>query len=1309
MVKPGRKIAALALLLLGLALVGGGAWLVGTDAGARALFAGVSRWSPLTIEVEALSGRLADELHLDGVRLRWPGGEAEIPTLRLRWQPRQLFRWEFTVEELELGEVIIRLQPGPAVAAKAGTPAPLRWPLVSGLPRRLAGSITSLQLAGVTIHGAGPEAQHFGPVRGRLDWQDGILRLSALHARTPYGTLTGEVAAGLVTPSLVLRLRGEAIDAAAELREGQLTLNLAAGSDGELMAGPLALELRTTEQGNVHLAGELGLAAAAVELRELLLSRSSAAGEARGRLRYRFDDAASPLLVQLQLAGVDLAGEIGNATALSGSLDLAGGLEAYTGKFDLSNRGAGWHDLRLAGKVSGDRQQLTLSDLDGRLLAGHLGGILALDWSRDLALTATLQGKGLDPALLSPLLSGQLNLDLSGTLRLPADAPLQLKLTAQLHDSILRGQPLTGAVTAELTGDDLRLQQLELHGDGIALTAAGRLQERLDFSVTLRSLEKLLPDARGSGTATGWLRWQGGELSGRIDGRGENFAYAGLEIGRATLQLQRPTPGRAIALHADLGAIRYQQLSFDHFELSGEGGPQEHRLQLALQWPQGHGECEVTGGYRTGKWSGQILRLEGEDQKQGNWRLAAPVDLVADNETLHFTALELSSDRGESLDVTGDFDHGGGQGKIVAQWDELTLEHANPWLAALQLDGTTSGTLEGSWAEGGALRLQGKVVAASRLQQGGLTLEVRHLAADFSWDEKGLLLLGELDLAPHGHATARLTSPERGQLALPQRLTLQLDWDALGPELIAPWLPPTLAVSGSLAGALSAELYPGNTFAVSGKGMVKDGVLTWGQNKGKVSMALHNADLGWRWQQKTLDLDLALNLADYGEIAGKLSLPLPAALPVAFAPAGPLRGEVKGHFQERGLLTTLLPGALRESHGDLDLDLRVGGSWQQPELAGDLHLSGAGAYLPVAGITLRDLSLQAEFANDRVRIPVFKVASGEGQLTGAGELRLQNWQIAEFSGTVGGERFLAINHPELRLVASPALTISGTMQTIRVRGEVKLPELLVRGRQTQAPLRQNADVLIVDAPPAAAGETPLALDLEVRVLLGERVMVKFGGIDARLSGDVLVTARGNEEITGRGEIRVVEGGYAAYGMKLDISRGTLLFAGGPVDQPTLDILALRQVGEVKAGVRVTGTPRTPLVKLYSEPAMPDTDILSYIVLGRPMGSDAGQADLLMVGAGALLAKGESTVLQDRLRRRVGIDVLDIQSGNGDLTTSVITVGKYLNPKLYISLGHSLFTGSNIVGLRYNIGQHWQAESTVGDVSGVDLFYKIEFD
>ncbi len=84
------------------------------------------------------------------------------------------------------------------------------------------------------------------------------------------------------------------------------------------------------------------------------------------------------------------------------------------------------------------------------------------------------------------------------------------------------------------------------------------------------------------------------------------------------------------------------------------------------------------------------------------------------------------------------------------------------------------------------------------------------------------------------------------------------------------------------------------------------------------------------------------------------------------------------------------------------------------------------------------------------------------------------------------------------------------------------------------------------------------------------------------------------------------------------------------------------------------------------------------------------------------------MLQDRLERRLGLDVIDIETGEGDVQSTVVTVGKYLGPQLYISLGHAIKDNTNEVRLRYNITDHWEVESNVGVESGVDLFYKIEF-
>jgi translocation and assembly module TamB len=485
--------------------------------------------------------------------------------------------------------------------------------------------------------------------------------------------------------------------------------------------------------------------------------------------------------------------------------------------------------------------------------------------------------------------------------------------------------------------------------------------------------------------------------------------------------------------------------------------------------------------------------------------------------------------------------------------------------------------------------------------------------------------------------------------------------------------------------------------------------VTWRREEGEVAFTLRTAEANWRWQGESLQGDLDLALTEVGRIEGSFNLPLPARIPTSPLPQGPLSVRLSGEMREQGLLSAIFPGLLRESEGELALQLSIGGTWLSPDLGGRLNLSGAGAYLPAAGIEIEDVEVKAELSGQRLRLVSFSALSGPGRIEGEGEVHLDQWRVAGYRATVKGESFRAVNLPELQLLVSPDLELSGTMEKLKVRGEVVLPELILVERKRPEMVEESPDVVIVgQETPAEKGELPIALDLTVKVVLGKRVLIKYAGVDAHLAGELNMIAEGVEDINARGEIRVVEGIYSAYGVQLKITRGRILFAGGPVDRPTLDILALRTIGEVKAGVQVGGTPREPVVKLYSDPAMPDTDVLSYVVLGHPMGGDRESAGLLMGAAGALLSRGESAVLQDRLKRGLGVDVLTIESGGGEVASSMVTIGKYLSPRLYISYGQSLFTGSNLAKLRYEISEHWELESKMGDESGVDLFYKIEF-
>jgi len=339
--------------------------------------------------------------------------------------------------------------------------------------------------------------------------------------------------------------------------------------------------------------------------------------------------------------------------------------------------------------------------------------------------------------------------------------------------------------------------------------------------------------------------------------------------------------------------------------------------------------------------------------------------------------------------------------------------------------------------------------------------------------------------------------------------------------------------------------------------------------------------------------------------------------------------------------------------------------------------------------------------------------------------------LVSCKGTLEGKDFRALAFPELDALALPTLTFDGTPSRLQVRGEILLPRMKVEGPLTHGMQAPSPDVRVLGRTVVVSKPFPMALDAQIRVRFGDHVLVATEQIDARLGGDLMLIFTDPDEIRSQGEIHIVQGRFHTYGVDLDITRGRLFYASGPLGEPTMDILAVRQVGQVRAGVTVSGPMTAPTTALYSDPAMPDEDKLSYIVLGHALGADSGAGiDLMGQAASMLISKGQSAVLQDRIKTRLGLSTLDIRTTPGDdpglmgykpmvassstvisessAAEAMMTLGKFLTPRLYVSYGRSLFTGGNLFLLRFDLGRHWQMEAQTGTESGVDLFYKLEF-
>jgi translocation and assembly module TamB len=202
----------------------------------------------------------------------------------------------------------------------------------------------------------------------------------------------------------------------------------------------------------------------------------------------------------------------------------------------------------------------------------------------------------------------------------------------------------------------------------------------------------------------------------------------------------------------------------------------------------------------------------------------------------------------------------------------------------------------------------------------------------------------------------------------------------------------------------------------------------------------------------------------------------------------------------------------------------------------------------------------------------------------------------------------------------------------------------------------------------------------------------------------------NQALLGEGTIQVAKGRYAAYGQSLDIARGVLRFAG-PVGNPGIDVLAVRKTSTVTAGVQVSGTVQRPLVTLYSDPAMADTDKLAWLVLGHGL-ENGGQEEyaLLQVAAGALLNQAESVNMQSKLAEALHIDSVGVRAGSGEgLATTVVSVGKRLSSRATLSYEQSIDGLSQVVKILYQVSPHVRLEAQAGQPSSFDAFYTLEFD
>lgn len=433
--------------------------------------------------------------------------------------------------------------------------------------------------------------------------------------------------------------------------------------------------------------------------------------------------------------------------------------------------------------------------------------------------------------------------------------------------------------------------------------------------------------------------------------------------------------------------------------------------------------------------------------------------------------------------------------------------------------------------------------------------------------------------------------------------------------------------------------------------------------------------------------------------------------------ASPLRLTANADMATIAWLAPLAGQPGLELDGALKLALTGAGTVGAPTLNGTVNGDNLAVRWAEQGVKLRNGELRARLAGDQLLLERLRFDGVQGRAIADGNVRFSGGE-ASMQLKLVAERLEVLSRPDRTVVVSGSGTLVRDAKRFAVEGKFRADRALIELAPQDRPTLSD-DVIVlgrtrpgtVAAKPGAAS-MPLAVDIEAD--LGDAFRLRGMGIDAELTG--LVRIRGNGRgLRAHGGIRVASGTYKAYGQNLTIERGVLTFSG-PYDNPALNIRAVRRRPEgdqlsetnVEAGVEVRGTALAPVAKLVSTPNVPDSEKLSWLVLGHGMDAVSGnEAGLLTAAAGALLG-GKGGGFQSRLANSLGLDELGLSQAKG-LESTVVTVGKRLSSRAYLSFEQGATTASSLVKLRYKLNPKITLQFQTGTNTALDVLYTWAFD
>jgi len=960
-----------------------------------------------------------------------------------------------------------------------------------------------------------------------------------------------------------------------------------------------------------------------------------------------------------------------NQLELTGTGDLKNGYQLL-GKANLPAE-KGPVALLLQGKVDANGAQiagldLTANDKQSLKLTGNL------DWSKGLSAEATVDWVDFPWHRLYPLIDEPEVALRSFTGEVSYTDGKYLGHFKAALDGPAGAFSLSSPFAGDLT--KIYLQQIQLEaGQG---KAEGHLNLQFadgiawDTALDLSAINPAYWVAELPGTLAGPLRSTGEMKNEKLSLNADLDLKGKLRGQPAVIQAKADGGGEQWnlnALQVRLGDNSINGKGSLHQKLAGQIDIKMPRL--AQLWPQLRGQLngrvDVAGTLKApqGKLGLQGTQLAFQDNRLQSLNLDATLD------SAQRAKIDLKGSGIQAGDTSLGTLTASGQGDIKNQ--KLSLDLQGPQLKlALGLDGALD---KGNW--------RGRL-ARGDIQAGGQDWKLQGPA------KLERLADGKINFGAHCWMSGQASLCGEDQRLMPEpKLRYHLKQFPI--DSLAQWLPKDFAWKGRLNADLQLDLPasgPNGQITIDASG----GTLRVREKDQWLDFPYQTLLLTSKLTPKRIDTDLNFVGQKLGELRVQAQInPIPANKPLS------------GNFRLNGLdLSVARPflPMVEKLTGRLNGSGTIAGTLMAPLVNGNLLLSNGEVSGPELPMEIQALQLQAVIAGETVQVNGGWKSGKAGQGSLNGNIAWGQALVVDLA--LKGSQLPVTVEPYAKLEVAPDLKISMKDDELAIAGKVLVPKGDITVRELPpSTVKVSSDTVIVGQQ-TEEGKPPIAMKMDIDVVVGEDKLSFAGfGLTANLQGHVHI----GDNMDTRGELWLNDGRYRAYGQRLTVRRARLLFAG-PIDQPYLDIEAIRQTDDIIAGIRLSGSAEQPITQIFSEPAMSQEQALSYLVLGRPLSTNGEDNNMLAQAALGLGLMGSSGVTSG-LAKNLGIQDFQLDTEGSGNETSVVASGN-ISEKLSLRYGVGVFEPANTIALRYKLSKKVYLEAAGGVASSLDIFYKRDF-